>query len=69
MLKKITNGIQDYYAVYYLIYGSLAGRDSISIAYFWSGPYVDIKSALKVAEELKIYYGNDDSFVVKKYRS
>lgn len=68
MLKKITSDRQDNYAVYYLVYGSLAGKDAISIAYFWSGPYPDLKSAVKEAEELKIYYGNDDSFVVRKYR-
>lgn len=68
MLKKTTSDTQEYYAVYYLVYGSLAGGDSIAIAYFWSGPYSDLKSATKEVAELKISYANDDSFVVKKYR-
>ena len=68
MLKKTDSDTQDNYAVYYLVYGSQAGGNAIAIEYFWSGPYSDLKSASKQAEELKIHYGNDDSFVVRKYR-
>ena len=68
MLKKTDSDRQDNYAVYYLVYGSLAGENAIAIEYFWSGPYSDLKSASKQAEKLKIHYGNDDSFVVRKYR-
>lgn len=68
MLRITKSESQELYAVYYLAYGSLAGRDGVSNDYFWSGPYPDIKTAIEQAQKLKISHDNDDSFVVRKYR-
>lgn len=67
MLKRTDNNSQDLFAVYYLVYGSLAGGDVLVKAIFWAGPYPDFISALKAAENLKITHEQDDSFVVRKY--
>lgn len=64
--KNGSNG--EFYGVYYLVYGSLAGEGQLIKAYFWEGPYTDLKAALQKAEELKISHQNDNSFVVKKYK-
>ena len=68
MLKRTMSNPQEMYGVYYFVYGSLAGVDSLVKAYLWSGPYPDLKSALLEAENLKITHQNDDSFIVKKYK-
>ena len=67
MLTKITNGADELYGVYYLVYGSLAGGDELIKAYLWAGPYTNLQIALKKADELKNSHQGDESFVVKKY--
>ncbi len=68
MLKITSGDRQNLYAIYYVVYGSLAGKDALVKEYFWSGPFADFQLALTEAETLKISHQNDDSFVVRKYR-
>lgn len=68
MLTKI-DGSNNFYGVYYLVYGSLVGGDELIKAYFWAGPYTCLQTALKKLHELKNSHQDDDSFVVKKYLS
>ena len=70
MLIKITRheGEIQLYAVYYVVFGSLAEDGKLIQAYFWEGPYIDLKAAISQAEKLKLVH-NDDSFVVKTYNS
>lgn len=55
------------YAVYYRVYGSLAGEGQLVKDYLWEGPYT-LKIALQRADTLKIAYQDDDSFKVKTYK-
>ncbi|HAX85983.1 MAG TPA: hypothetical protein DD379_09875 [Cyanobacteria bacterium UBA11162] len=66
MLTKILDTTSERYAVYYVVYGSLAGEDCLVKPYFWAGPYQTLNAAFKKAEELKSSY-QDDSFIVMKY--
>lgn len=70
MLIQISRyeGKIELYAVYYVVFGSLAGDGKLIQAYFWEGPYIDLTVAISKAEELKLVH-NDDSFVVKPYNS
>ncbi|MBE9125650.1 MULTISPECIES: hypothetical protein [unclassified Coleofasciculus] len=67
MLTKILGDTGDQYGVYYTVYGSLAGDEQVVKSYLWSGPYTDLKTAMRKAEELKESHQGDTSFVVKKY--
>ncbi|MCL1465594.1 hypothetical protein [Argonema galeatum] len=61
MLKITIWDRQELYAVYDVVYDSLAVRDSMVKEYFWCSPFADIKSALTEAEDLKICHQYDDS--------
>lgn len=67
MLITKREGSKDRYGVYYLVYGSLAG-DELVKAYFWAGPYTELKAAVEKAEELKLSHQNDNCFMVQKYK-
>ena len=67
MLTKIGDNNNQLYAVYYVVFGSLAGEDRLVREYLWDGPYKDMKAAVDKAKELKESHQNDDSFIVRTY--
>ena len=60
----------EFYYIYQVIFGAARTRTDSLLEYeLWSGPYQDMKTAVKEAEALRqsqpdVYY----SFVIKKYK-
>jgi hypothetical protein len=69
VLARRDGSEKELYAVYYVVYGSLAGEDQLVKEYFWAGPYGELKVAVNKAEQLKTSHDNDSSFVVRRYKN
>lgn len=69
MLRRMPKpGREELYAIYYVVYGSLAEDDRLVREHFWSGPYESIKQASQEAQKLRDSHQGDESFVIKRYR-
>lgn len=68
MLRCTTSRTTQLYAVYYVVFGSLAGQDCLIQEFFWAGPYEDFTLAFQIAQQLMESHQKDPSFTVKLYK-